>query len=164
MKICDIRETALTVYRVRKAGSVQGYALRPPKGRKSEPMVAVDPDIDHVGQLQVHVFGTKREADAFLEGLTVAGEDFALSICEQCGEVWAVLREVQHGPDDEDGRTVRVITYSERPRVLITVRGGVADPATDELDLDLCLVDYDNDPDATVPERFGHLLSEIDES
>jgi len=164
MKIYDIRETALTVYRALKAGSVQGYALRPPKGRKSQPIVAVDPDIDHVGQLQVHVFGTKREADAFIEGLSVAGEDSVLSICEQCGEVWAVLREVQHGPDDEDGRTVRVITYSERPRVLITVRGGVADPATDEPDLDLCLVDYDDEPGATVPEPFSCLLSEIDGS
>ena len=164
MKICDIRETALTVYRVFKAGSVRGYALRRPKGFKSQPMVAVDPDIDYVDQIQVHVFGTQREADAFLEGLTVAGEDPAFSIRGQCGDVWAVLREVRHEPDGEDGRTVRVITYSERPRVLITVRGGVADPATDESDLDLCLVDYDNEPDATVPERFNRLLAEIDES
>lgn len=164
MKICDIRETAFTVYRVLKSGSVRGYALRRPKGFKSQPMVEIDPDVDYVDQIQVHVFGTKREADAFLEGLTVAGEDSILSICEQCGEVWAVLREVRHGPDDEDGRTVRVITYSERPRVLITVRGGVADPATDEPDLDLCLIDYDNEPDATVPERFHRLLAEIEES
>jgi hypothetical protein len=164
MKICDIRETALTVYRVLEASSVRGYALHPAKGLKSQPMVAVDPDIDHVGQLQVHVFGTKREADAFLEGLTVAGEDSVLSICEQCGDVWAVLREVRYEPDDEDGRTVRVITYSERPRVLITVRGGVAEPATDEPDLDLFRVDSDDEPDAVVPERFNRLLSEIDDS
>lgn len=48
--------------------------------------------------------------------------------------------------------------------MLITVRGGVADPATDEPDLNLCLVDYDNEPDATVPERFNRLLAEINES
>ncbi len=158
MNICDIRETDLTVYRVLKDGAVRGYALRPVDGHECETMVEVDPDIDHVGQIQIHVFGTQREAEAFLEGLTLAGEDPALSIRERCGEVWAVLREVRYEPDYEDDPTVRVIAYTERPRVLITVRGGVAEPVTDEPDLDLCLVDLDNEPDAAIPERFAGLL------
>lgn len=159
MKITDIRETACTVYRVLKAGVVQGYALHPAKGFESQPMVAIDPNVDYVDQLQLHVFGSRREAHAFRDGLSVAGDDPVYSICEQCGDVWAVLREVRHAPDDEDDGTVRVIIYSERPRVLISVRGGVAEPVTDEPDLDLCLIDYDDDPRAAMPERFERLLA-----
>jgi hypothetical protein len=158
MKVSDIRETAFTVYRVLKAGVVQGYALQPPEGFESQPIIAVDPNVDYVDELQVHVFGSRREVHAFLDGLSVAGDDPVYSISAPCGDVWAVLREVRHAPDNEDG-TVRVVTYSERPRVLITVRGGVAEPVTDEPDLDLCLIDYDDDPRAVIPERFERLLA-----
>jgi len=41
------------------------------------------------------------------------------------------------------------------PRVLITVSGGVVDDASDGADV--CLIDYDNEPDAKVPRRFADL-------
>ncbi len=38
-------------------------------------------------------------------------------------------------------------------RVLVEVRGGVAYIAADP-GIEVCLVDYDNDPDAEIPEEF----------
>lgn len=158
MKIRDIRKTSLTVYRASRDGVVRGYALHPVDEYECEAMVEVDPDVDHVGQIQVHVFGTRREANAFLEGLSHAGEDPALSFGELCADGWAVLREVNHEPDIEDDPTVRVFIHSERPHVLITVRGGVAARLTDDPDLDVCIVDFDNDPGAALPDRFKGLM------
>ena len=41
-------------------------------------------------------------------------------------------------------------------KVLIIVRGGVADYSADDGVL-VELIDYDNDPDAEIPEDFKHL-------
>lgn len=43
-----------------------------------------------------------------------------------------------------------------KPRVLIQVYGGVADYICDE-GVDVELIDYDNEPDAEIPERFRDL-------
>jgi hypothetical protein len=67
----------------------------------------------------VHVFGTRDEADAFREGLILAGE--REHDCERIPEGWAVLRPVPYASADEDDPTIKVITYNAPPRVLITV-------------------------------------------
>ena len=46
----------------------------------------------------------------------------------------------------------------DRPRVVIIVRGGVAEYFKDE-GVDVCLVDYDNQPDFQLPEKYQDLLS-----
>lgn len=43
-------------------------------------------------------------------------------------------------------------------RVLVLVRGGVAEVFADDL-AQVFLVDYDNEPDKSIPDRFVDLLS-----
>ena len=45
----------------------------------------------------------------------------------------------------------------DHPRVVIIVRGGVAEYCNDE-GVDVLLMDYDNQPDAVVPAQFQDLL------
>ena len=44
----------------------------------------------------------------------------------------------------------------EPARVLITVEGGIADYVTDG-NVEVALIDYDNEPDAKIPEEFSDL-------
>lgn len=46
----------------------------------------------------------------------------------------------------------------DRPRVVIIVRGGVAEYLKDE-GVDVILVDYDNQPDFELPTKYQDLLS-----
>lgn len=123
MSIYDIRETAITVYRVlNEQDAVQGYTLAAPVGGICEVMVRVDPDRDYVDQLQVHVFSTEEAAWAFREGLIFAGEDEVHSLVGTTRLGHAVLRECFYPPDDEDDPTVKVIlnrfgATSPHPRV-----------------------------------------------
>lgn len=48
---------------------------------------------------------------------------------------------------------------NQQSRVLVIVRGGVAEVYADP-ETDVCLVDYDNEPDAEIPKEYRHLLSE----
>jgi hypothetical protein len=47
---------------------------------------------------------------------------------------------------------------ADHPRVVIIVRGGVAEYLKDE-GVDVCLVDYDNEPDGELPAKYQDLLS-----
>jgi len=44
-------------------------------------------------------------------------------------------------------------------RVLVTVCGGVAEVSADE-GVEVCMIDYDNEPDAVTPLAFVHLQAE----
>lgn len=46
----------------------------------------------------------------------------------------------------------------QQSRVLVIVRGGVAEVYA-EPGTDVCLVDYDNEPDAQIPKEYRRLLS-----
>ena len=48
------------------------------------------------------------------------------------------------------------VVFGTSARVLITVRGGVTDFVTDG-NVEVALVDYDNEPDAKIPEGFSDL-------
>jgi len=48
-------------------------------------------------------------------------------------------------------------------RVLVTMCGGVAEVFADE-GVEVCVIDYDNDPDAVTPLAFAHLGLDRDES
>ncbi len=50
------------------------------------------------------------------------------------------------------------VVLGESARVLITVRGGVADYLTDG-NVKVALIDYDNEPNAEIPEEFSDLGS-----
>ena len=58
-----------------------------------------------------------------------------------------------------DYRLIDDITWEQEParRVLITVRGGVAEYAADR-DVNVCLVDWDNEPNKEVPSDFADLM------
>ncbi|MBA2410488.1 MAG: hypothetical protein H0V62_12260 [Gammaproteobacteria bacterium] len=46
----------------------------------------------------------------------------------------------------------------QRSKVLVIVRGDVAEVYA-EPGTDVCLVDYDNEPEAEIPKEYRHLLS-----
>lgn len=49
-------------------------------------------------------------------------------------------------------------TVHQRPRVLVTVEGGVASVCANPSEVEIYLIDYDNEPDAClVPEEFRGL-------
>ena len=155
--IYDIRETEVGVYRQHNvSGLVVGYTLCPP-GPGAEKVGAIDPERDSVPQIQVHVFGTRDEARAFREGLILAGEPE--HDCERIPEGWAVLRLVPYGPDDDGDPSVKVITYNAPPRVLVTVTGGAVSTISDSEDLDIRVLDYDANPQSSLPRRFKTLVS-----
>jgi hypothetical protein len=155
--IHDIRETGISVYRqYDMAGRVAGYTLFT-SGPGAEKVDVIDSEWDRVPQIQVHIFGTHDEADAFKEGLILAGEREIEG--KRLQEGWAVLRPVPYEPDGEDDPTVKVITYTAPPRVLVTIRDGVVSSLADTADIDVCIVDYDHSPEAIVPRRFKSVVS-----
>lgn len=52
------------------------------------------------------------------------------------------------------------MTTTTRPRVLVEVHGGCADVHADP-GVRVCLIDYDNDPDAVIPVAFHGLAPVI---
>jgi hypothetical protein len=54
------------------------------------------------------------------------------------------------------------VVFGESARVLITVKGGVADYVTDG-NVNVALIDYDNEPDGEIPEGFNDLGTEVDD-
>ena len=52
---------------------------------------------------------------------------------------------------------IRESTGRKNPRVLIIVNGGVAEYVADS-EADVYMIDFDNEPNATVPDKFIDLL------
>lgn len=82
------------------------------------------------------------EAGSFIE---MSGED---------GTLWR-----WHFDGEQCQEQLGHVVFGESARVLITVRGGVADYVTDG-NVEVALIDYDNEPGAEIPEEFSDLDSE----
>lgn len=78
------------------------------------------------------------------------------SFIEMSGEDGTLWRWYFDGEQCEE--QLGHVVFGEPARVLITVKGGVADYVTDG-DVSVALVDYDNEPDAEIPEGFEDLDS-----
>lgn len=116
--IYAMSETPVGVYRQYDArGHVNGYTLCSPTAGAHR-LCGIDPELDLVPQIQVHIFDTCAEARAFREGLILAGEPE--HECQRIQEGWAILRLVPYPPADEDEPAVKVVTYNDsRPRAAI---------------------------------------------
>ena len=79
------------------------------------------------------------------------------SFIEMSGEDGTLWRWYFDGKQCEE--QLGHVVFGESARVLITVRGGVADYVTDG-NVKVALIDYDNDPDAEIPGEFSDLDSD----
>lgn len=53
------------------------------------------------------------------------------------------------------------IEKTARPRVIVFVRGGVAEVCADNT-AEVIVIDYDNEPNAKIPSRFSDLMAKYD--